>query len=58
MGAINGKRFDSNFKSPTKQTDSLPWVNILNASFLEENVANLNDPRIEKTKKILIDITG
>ncbi|MEG4517904.1 transposase family protein [Microcoleus sp. AT9b-C3] len=36
-----------------KQTDSLPSMNILNASFLE-HFANLNDPRIERSKEHLL----
>ena len=36
-----------------KQTDSLPLRNILNTSFLE-HFANLNDPRIERSKEHLL----
>ena len=36
-----------------KQTDSLPSMNILNASFLE-HFAKVNDPRIERSKEHLL----
>ncbi|MEG4987426.1 hypothetical protein QUB08_16900 [Microcoleus sp. BR0-C5] len=36
-----------------KQTDSLPSMNILNASFFE-HFAKLKDPRIEKSKEHLL----
>jgi hypothetical protein len=39
--------------SQQKQTDSLPSMNILNASFLE-HFANLKDPRIERSKEHLL----
>ena len=39
--------------SQQKQTDSLPSMNILNASFLE-HFANLKDPRIEISKEHLL----
>jgi hypothetical protein len=45
--------FSKAVTSQQKQTDSLPSMNILNASFLE-HFANLNDPRIERSKEHLL----
>ena len=45
--------FSKAVTSQQKQTDSLPSMNILNASFLE-NFAKLNDPRIERSKEHLL----
>ena len=45
--------FSKAVTSQQKQTDSLPPVNILNASFLE-HFANLKDPRIERNKAHLL----
>ncbi len=38
---------------PQKRTDLLPSLNILNTRFLE-HFANLNDPRIERSKEHLL----
>ena len=45
--------FSKGVTSQQKQTDSLPSMNILNASFLED-FANFNDPRIERSKEHLL----
>jgi len=45
--------FSKAVTSQQKQTDSWPSMNILNASFLE-HFANLNDPRIERSKEHLL----
>jgi hypothetical protein len=45
--------FSKAVTSQQKQTDSLPSMNILNASFLE-HLANLIDPRIERSKEHLL----
>ena len=47
------KGFTKAVTSQQKQTDSLPSMNILNASFLQ-HFANLNDPRIERSKEHLL----
>lgn len=47
------KGFSDIVKSQQKERDSLPSLNILNASFLE-HFANLNDPRIERSKAHLL----
>jgi hypothetical protein len=47
------KGFSNTVKSQQKEIDSLPSLNILNASFLE-HFANLNDPRIERSKEHLL----
>jgi hypothetical protein len=44
------KGFTKAVNLPLKKTDSLASMNILNASFLE-HFANLNDPRIERSKE-------
>jgi predicted transposase YbfD/YdcC len=44
------KGFSNTVKSQQKEIDSLPSLNILNASFLE-HFANLSDPRIERSKE-------
>ena len=45
--------FSKTVTSQQKQIDSLPSLNILNASFLE-HFATLNDPRIERSKQHLL----
>ncbi len=45
--------FSKAVTSQQKQTDSLPSMNLLNTSFLER-CANLNDPRIERSKEHLL----
>ena len=45
--------FSKAVTSQQKQTDSLPSMNILNASFLE-HFANLKDPRRERSKEHLL----
>ena len=45
--------FSKTVTSEQKQIDSLPSMNILNASFLE-HFATLNDPRIERSKEHLL----
>ena len=45
--------FSKTVTSQEKQIDSLPSLNILNASFLE-HFATLNDPRIERSKQHLL----
>ncbi|AFZ06889.1 hypothetical protein Osc7112_2455 [Oscillatoria nigro-viridis PCC 7112] len=45
------KSFTQTLNHQPKQTDSLPAVNILKPSFLE-NFANLNYPIIERIKKV------
>jgi len=45
--------FSKGVTSQQKQTDSLPSMNILNGSFLED-LANLNDPRRERSKEHLL----
>ena len=45
--------FSKAVTSQQKQTDSLPSLNILNASFLE-HFANLKDPRRERSKEHLL----
>jgi predicted transposase YbfD/YdcC len=45
--------FSKAVTSQQKQTDSLPSMNILNASLLE-HFANLKDPRIERSKEHLL----
>ena len=45
--------FSKAVTSQQKQTDSLPSMNILNASFLE-HFAKLKDPRIERSKEHLL----
>ena len=47
------KGFTKAVTSQQKQTDSWPSTNILNASFLQ-HFANLNDPRIERSKEHLL----
>lgn len=45
--------FSKAVNSQQKPTDSLPSMNLLNTSFLE-HFANLNDPRIERSKEHLL----
>ena len=45
--------FSKAVTSQQKQKDSLKKMNILNASFLE-HFANLEDPRIERSKEHLL----
>ena len=45
--------FSKAVTSQQKKTDSLPSMNILNASFLE-HFANLKDPWIERSKEHLL----
>jgi hypothetical protein len=45
--------FSKAVTSQQKPTNSLPSINILNASFLE-HFANVNDPRIERSKEHLL----
>jgi predicted transposase YbfD/YdcC len=45
--------FSKTVNSQQKQIDSLPSLNILNASFLE-HFAKVNDPRIERSKEHLL----
>ena len=45
--------FSKAVNSQQKQTDLLPSMNLLNTSFLE-HFANLNDPRIERSKEHLL----
>ena len=45
--------FSKAISSQQKQTDSLPSMNILNTRFLE-HFANLNDPKIERSKAHLL----
>jgi hypothetical protein len=45
--------FSKAVTSQQKQTDSLPSMNILNASFFK-HFANLNDPRIDRSKEHLL----
>jgi hypothetical protein len=47
-----GKGFTKAVTSQQKQTDSLPSMNILNASFLQHFAKN--DPRIERSKEHLL----
>jgi hypothetical protein len=52
--------FSKAVNSPQKPTDSLPSLNILNASFLE-HFAKLKDPRIERSKvriQVKKDLSG
>jgi hypothetical protein len=46
------KGFTKAVTSQQKQTDSLPSMNILNASFLQQFAKN--DPRIERSKEHLL----
>jgi len=45
--------FSKTVTSQQKQTDSLPSMNLLNTNVLE-HFANLNDPRIERSKEHLL----
>ena len=45
--------FSKAVNSQQKPTDLLPSMNLLNTSFLE-HFANLNDPRIERSKEHLL----
>jgi hypothetical protein len=47
------KGFSKTVTSQQKPIDLCPSMNILNASFLE-HFANLNDPRIERSKEHLL----
>ena len=47
------KGFSKTVTSQQKQIDLLPSLNILSTSFLE-HFANLNDPRIERSKEHLL----
>jgi hypothetical protein len=45
--------FSKAVTSQQRQTDLLPSMNLLNTSFLE-HFANLNDPRIKRSKEHLL----